>query len=65
MGEGCTDVPDVMSQNRLTHEIRFCTNNMAKQGTVSINNECDSLIYARISGIYCGAFAHLQVETQK
>ncbi len=65
VGEGCTDVPDVMSQNRLTHEIRFCTNNMAKQRTVSINSVCDALIYARISGIYCGAFAHLQVETQK
>ncbi len=62
MGDGCTDVPDVMSQNRLTREIRFCTNNLAKQGTVSINSVCDALI--QISGIYCGAFAHLQVKTQ-
>lgn len=43
-GGGCTDVPVMMSQIRLAHEIRLYTNNSAKQRTVLINSACDVLI---------------------
>lgn len=60
---GCTDVPVMMSQIRLAHEIRLYTNNSAKQRTVLINSACDVLI--QLSGIYCGVFANFQVKAEK